>query len=1079
MHKHNIKWQANLDLTYSAPEKAEPSLGRSPPGPSGPDIKAAGVLLWVDENQVIVGMKPDKGFMDFGGKLKPGETPRICAARELQEETGLDPSNLAIDWSLSTYIPDCKYISFQGRLGNLQPKPSKEMKEYKTLSVYDLPADCSYRLQRVLALVKQHPSGTALPIEKLSDPTSTSLPNKSRRERIKRVEDGRKVEAQGNIAPVGANGRPIVVANVKYSVDVAALRDYAETDEAGRTKACDREDEARSNYTERELIHRFLQHVVPTASGDGLCTVSYTRCEVGQALVDAGFLEQARLYPDKWPSCVTQLGKKLRAIALGKFYVEMDDKDAFHKLLQARTRNNEARELIERIITDSDLKPMLSQHYFDAGDRVDDIKTLLHSISNGGTSAQWQSDCGLRRTDHKLVVQLQQVMGDVTHEIANVGAGPQAIKLISEQFPTKRKRIVDPSDPTKKKEITVPRDPARCWKSYVLQNDEVHGLLAKMKVAANRSVPTGPPLHDCLFVEKSCDNEALAIAMSEAIENAVGVNVEVRAKRIEDPNKTESAFSFQYGTSRFQEKEFASNTHLTTKEEIDQSLGFYNNWLRRFFVSVTDEVNPMVAQVYYFPNTDRVKKVVCRTPQGTKQNFLDMDIITEPPRSLTRAPNTIPLLSWYLQKNRGKRSAEHVEMWTSPEDIAAHPNDLNIFGGLEFDERFYSDSTRPDSVQFSDPFPNADQSCVPSVLASDAEWKKLEGLPFILWHLKYILCGGNDNAFTYAMQWFGYIFQKRRKPGVMLQFLGEEGIGKSAIFGHNQTGPGIVKRIYGQYFQWSDDIETLLGKFNGLSMDRLFCVMEEAGTYRKGHRDHNKMKSMITEGTMVVEIKNVNAVNKNDNRAFAMLTNSRDSLKVTDGARRFLCVEGNDELSQKAVDEGRCNMTSRREYMAKLDLTKNDDDVAYEFFKYCMTLDLSNFHIDEPPRTELFEEQRQHNECALKRFLLDVRSGEYEIGSFPGERHFTALELFRELKLYVAETGAASTIESAMALGRSLSKNYAALAPKVDGRVAKYKLRIGDLHAVSWPGEDSALEQVPDNKPTDVIGKPLSPQACN
>ena len=31
----------------------------------------------------------------------------------------------------------------------------------------------------------------------------------------------------------------------------------------------------------------------------------------------------------------------------------------------------------------------------------------------------------------------------------------------------------------------------------------------------------------------------------------------------------------------------------------------------------------------------------------------------------------------------------------------------------------------------------------------------------------------------------------------------------------------------------------------------IFCVMEEAGTYRKGHRDHNKMKSMITEGTMV------------------------------------------------------------------------------------------------------------------------------------------------------------------------------------------------------------------------------------
>ena len=283
----------------------------------------------------------------------------------------------------------------------------------------------------------------------------------------------------------------------------------------------------------------------------------------------------------------------------------------------------------------------------------------------------------------------------------------------------------------------------------------------------------------------------------------------------------------------------------------------------------------------------------------------------------------------------------------------------------------------------------------------------------------------------------------------MLQLLGEEGIGKSAIFGHNQSGPGILKRIYGQYFQWSDDIDSLLGKFNGLSMDRLFCVMEEAGTYRKGHRDNNKMKSMITEGTMVVEIKNVNAVNKNDNRAFAMLTNNRDSLKVTDGARRFLCVEGNDDLSQKAVDDGRCDTETRREYMSKLDRTKNDDEVAYEFFKYCITLDISDFHVGEPPRTALFEEQRQHNECAVKRFLTDVKSGEYTLYGSPfgcleeGEHLSTALELFHHLKRYVADTGSCSTIDSVMSLGHCLSKNYSTLAPKVTGRVTKYRFQIG------------------------------------
>ena len=137
--------------------------------------------------------------------------------------------------------------------------------------------------------------------------------------------------------------------------------------------------------------------------------------------------------------------------------------------------------------------------------------------------------------------------------------------------------------------------------------------------------------------------------------------------------------------------------------------------------------------------------------------------------------------------------------------------------------------------------------------------------------------------------------------------------------------------------------------------------------------------------------------------------------------------------------------------MAKLDRVKNDDEVAYAFFKFCMLLDLSNFRVDAPPRTELFEEQRSHNECALKRFLLDVRSGAYPLYSRPGdtwserlEGHcfFTALELFRGLKVYMAETGAQTTVDSVMALGHAMSKNYATLAPKVEGRVAKYRLQV-------------------------------------
>ena len=88
--------------------------------------------------------------------------------------------------------------------------------------------------------------------------------------------------------PLGANGRPIVLSNVKYSVDLAALKEYAASDEAARTRT------GKNGMTEREVLERFLNHVVPTGNGSGLCTVSYTGSEIGHALIQAGLLPPFR-----------------------------------------------------------------------------------------------------------------------------------------------------------------------------------------------------------------------------------------------------------------------------------------------------------------------------------------------------------------------------------------------------------------------------------------------------------------------------------------------------------------------------------------------------------------------------------------------------------------------------------------------------------------------------------------------------------------------------------------------------------------------------------------------------------------
>ena len=110
---------------------------------------------------------------------------------------------------------------------------------------------------------------------------------------------------------IGMNGRPIVLNNLKYDIDVGAMERYASSEEATRV-ACDDPSERRAELTERraeltarEIIQRVLRHVSRDKDGKATCTVSYTRSEIGQALVDAQLLQHTRVYPVPWFSCAT------------------------------------------------------------------------------------------------------------------------------------------------------------------------------------------------------------------------------------------------------------------------------------------------------------------------------------------------------------------------------------------------------------------------------------------------------------------------------------------------------------------------------------------------------------------------------------------------------------------------------------------------------------------------------------------------------------------------------------------------------------------------------------------------------
>ena len=180
----------------------------------------------------------------------------------------------------------------------------------------------------------------------------------------------------------------------------------------------------------------------------------------------------------------------------------------------------------------------------------------------------------------------------------------------------------------------------------------------------------------------------------------------------------------------------------------------------------------MIAEISYHPGTERTSSLILRSPKQTIGNYLDMDI-------KINTKKTMCLLAWYLKTNPARRTADRVQMWTSEEDAAAHPRDLNLFGGLKYDERFHNE--KHEKKPFVDPFP------------TETTWRDANGLEFILWHIKFILCNADGDAYAYLMQWFGYMLQRRCEPRVVVCFYGAPGCGNQRSLARTAVGQASLR----------------------------------------------------------------------------------------------------------------------------------------------------------------------------------------------------------------------------------------------------------------------------------------------
>jgi hypothetical protein len=147
-------------------------------------------------------------------------------------------------------------------------------------------------------------------------------------------------------------------------------------------------------------------------------------------------------------------------------------------------------------------------------------------------------------------------------------------------------------------------------------------------------------------------------------------------------------------------------------------------------------------------------------------------------------------------------------------------------------------------------------------------------------HIENIICNKDPELIKYFYDWVAFTMQRPEVPvGAALVLRGEKGSGKG-ILGH------FLRKIWGTHGMQISNPSHLVGKFNNHLADLCFLFADEA-FFSGDRQSEGILKSLITEPTIVIERKGVDASPQPNFLKVFMATNSDFAVPASKDERRY------------------------------------------------------------------------------------------------------------------------------------------------------------------------------------------------
>ena len=152
-------------------------------------------------------------------------------------------------------------------------------------------------------------------------------------------------------------------------------------------------------------------------------------------------------------------------------------------------------------------------------------------------------------------------------------------------------------------------------------------------------------------------------------------------------------------------------------------------------------------------------------------------------------------------------------------------------------------------------------------------------------HIKEVICDGNEKHYQYLLDWCADLFQNPgRVSGTAVVMKGPEGAGKG-VFADKLLG-----EIIGYHFVHITNQHYLTGNFNSLLADRILGFADEV-TWGGDRKHAGILKAMVTERTMVIERKGVDAITVPNCMRLVVASNEEWVIPAGSESRRWFVLQ--------------------------------------------------------------------------------------------------------------------------------------------------------------------------------------------